>query len=134
MDVVYVGNCHLHGRFVATPLLIFPNLTSCYPISYMITFCAEDSSKQKNYKISRIKDPTLILLKEKADINIGIRPLYLSQILNWFYPINIWSVFGVSFLYLNKRRFQKHKKLTKICGCNRWSDHSIFTYKKLSNI
>ena len=114
--MVYVGNCHLYGRFVATPLLIFPNLTSCYPISYMITFCAEDSSKQKNYKISRIKDPTLILLKEKADINIGIRPLYLSQILNSFYPIKYMVSFGVNVLYLNKGRLQKHKKSPKYAG------------------
>ena len=40
----------------------------------------------------------------------------------------IYSQFLVQY-YLNWRRFQKHKKLTKIRGGNRWSDYSCLPWK-----
>ena len=63
----------------------FPNLTSFYPISCMAKFCAEQSSKQNESKISRPD--------QKSNTEIGVRPLYLSPILQWFYSIG----YGVRF-------------------------------------
>ena len=54
-----------------------------YPVSYMAIFFAEESSKQKESKISR-----------KSNSKIGVRSLYLSQTLHLFYRIrymvNFW--------------------------------------------
>ena len=56
-----------------------PNLTSFYSISYMAKFCSEESSKEKDSKISRSN--------QKTNTETGVRPLYLSPILHWFYLI-----------------------------------------------
>ena len=71
---------HLHGRFVATHLVNFPpDLTSFYSISDMAKFCAKESSKQKESKIWKTD--------QKSITKTGVRPLYLSPILHWFYPV-----------------------------------------------
>ena len=51
----------------------------------MAKFCAEESSKQKDSKIWRTD--------QKFNTEIEVRPLYLSPILHWFYPI----IYMVSF-------------------------------------
>ena len=58
---------------------ISPNLTSSYPVFCMTKFCAEESSKQKDSKISRTD--------QKSSTEIGVKLRYLSPILHWFYPI-----------------------------------------------
>ena len=45
----------------------------------MAKFCGEESSKQKDSKISKID--------QKSNTGIGVRSLYLPRILHWFYPI-----------------------------------------------
>ena len=107
---------HLHGRFVATHLLNFPpDLTSFYSISDMAKFCAKESSKQKESKISKTD--------QKSITKTGVRPLYLSPILHWFYPVRYIVSFWCS-ITLIEGDFKNTKKLTKISGGNRWSDYS----------
>ena len=72
--VACMGDLRPHAQTIA------PNLASFYPISYMAKFCAEESSKQNNYKISRTD--------QKSNMEIWIKPLYLSPILYSFYPIS----------------------------------------------
>ena len=62
---------------------------SFYPISYMAKFCAEESSKQRDSKISRTD--------QKSNTKTGVKPLYLYPTLHLFYPRR----YMVSFWYGN---------------------------------
>ena len=106
------------GNSLQRPLVMFsPNLTIVYHVPYIAKFCVEESSNQKDSKISGTH--------QKSNTKIGIRSVYLSSILHWFYP----KRYMISFWYGNtllKGNF-KNTKLIKICGGNRWSDRSFFT-------
>ena len=98
---------HLHGRFVATHLVNFPpDLTSFYSISDMAKFCAKESSKQKESKISKTD--------QKSITKTGVRPLYLSPILHWFYPVKYIVSFWCSITLIegdfkNKKTYQNKR-------------------------
>ena len=70
MNVIYVGQLYLDGEFMAMCLVNFPKFDEFLPHFYKVKFCAEESSKQKDSKISRTG--------QKPNTEIGVRPLYLS--------------------------------------------------------
>ena len=95
---------------------------SSYPISYMTKFCSEESFWQKDSKILKTD--------QKFNNKSGVRPLYLSQILHWFYPIRYMA----NFRYGNVLLIGDFKNTnTKICAGNRRSDHYLLPGKVLPN-
>ena len=79
-DVIYVS------------LLSRLDLTISYPISYMAKFCAGESSKQKESKMSKTY--------QKSSSKIRVRSLYLSPILHWFYPVRYVITFWCDNIFL----------------------------------
>ena len=80
----------------------------------------KESSKQKESKISKTD--------QKSITKTGVRPLYLSPILHWFYPVRYIVSFWCS-ITLIEGDFKNTKKLTKTSGGNRWSDYSCLPWK-----
>ena len=90
-------------------LSISLNLMSFYPISYMTKFCAEESSKQRDSKISRTD--------QKSNTKIGVKPLYLCPNLHLFYPrrymVSFW--YGTALLegdFKNTKAYQIYAEAT----------------------
>ena len=79
MDVYMLVSCHRHGGFVSTRLVNFNKFDEFLPYFYTAKFCAEESFKPKDSKISGTD--------QKSNTEIGVRSLYLSPILYWFYHI-----------------------------------------------
>ena len=102
-------SCHLSGGFVATRSLT--------------KFCAEESSKQKDSKISRTD--------QISNTETGFRPLYLFSIWHWLYPIKY--MFSFWWKCLTRRRLQKHENLPRYMGATGDQTTAFLRRKILSN-